>query len=322
MAKAKRKKGKSKISAILLVIVIIIAGIVTYFQSNTPEEDESSVTTTNWAEALASAGLLPNGTTQSDSSNGLCVDFVDVGQGDCTFISCEGKNMLIDCGEAESYQTVKSYLKNKGVNKLDIVVATHPHSDHIGGMYMLIEDFEIGTFIMPKIPKSITPTTKTYQKMISALSEKSITPDYAQTGKNYYLSDSEIKILGPVKNYDDLNNMSVVLMLEYGKSKFLFTGDAESEAEKDIISNSDDLKCDVLKLGHHGSKTSSSDEFLKAASPKTVVISVGENNEYSHPHSQTMKKLYKLDVTIFRTDKDSTVKMRIPSQSSEIIYPN
>lgn len=321
MAKAKRKKGKSKIPAILLVAVIIIAGIVTYFQSNTPEEDESSETT-NWAEALASAGLLPNGSAQADFSNGLCVDFVDVGQGDCTFISCDGKNMLIDCGEAESYQTVKSYLKNKGVNKLDIVVATHPHSDHIGGMYMLIEDFEIGTFIMSKIPKSIIPTTKTYQKMISALSEKSITPDYARTGKNYYLSDSKIKILGPVKNYDDLNNMSVVLMLEYGNSKFLFTGDAESEAEKDIISNSDDLKCDVLKLGHHGSKTSSSDEFLKAASPKTIVISVGENNEYSHPHSQTLKKLYKLDVMIFRTDKDSTVKMRIPSQSSEIIYPN
>ncbi len=322
MAKAKKRKSKSKISALILAAVILIAGFVTYFQNNTSESDESSEPSSNWAEALASAGLLPNGSTQTASSNGLCVDFVDVGQGDCTFISCEGKNMLIDCGEAESYQTVKSYLKNRGVSKLDIVVATHPHSDHIGGMYMLIEDFEIGTFIMPKIPKSITPTTKTYQKMISALHEKSLTPDYAQVGKNYYLSDSHIKILAPVKNYDDLNNMSVVLMLEYGSSKFLFTGDAEAEAEKDIISTSADLKCDVLKLGHHGSKTSSSDEFLKAASPKAVVISVGKNNEYSHPHSQTMKKLYKLDVMIYRTDKDSTVKLRVPSQSSEIIYPD
>ncbi len=313
---ARRKRSKNKYTVIILALIIIISGVVTYFQKNAAEEE--STTDTNWAEDLANAGLLQGDTTTS----GLTVDFIDVGQGDCALVTCNGKSMLIDCGEAEYYQSVKLYLKNKGISYLDIVVATHPHSDHIGGMYMLIEDFDIGTFIMPRLSKSATPTTKTYLKMITALSEKSISPEYSQIGKRYFLDKAEINILGPVESTDDLNSMSVVLSVEYGKSKFLFTGDAEAGEEKDILETRAFLDCDVLKVAHHGSETSSSEEFLKEANPSACVISVGSDNEYGHPHSEIMSRLLKMNVPIYRTDEIGTITFKVPSENSEIIFPN
>ncbi len=310
------KRRKNKYTILIIALIVLISGVVTYFQNNADEAE--TTTDTNWAEDLANAGILP-GSTGGSTSSGLSVEFIDVGQGDCTLITCNGKNMLIDCGESEYYQIVKSYLKNKNITRLDIVVATHPHSDHIGGMYMLIEDFDIGTFVMPKLTKSSTPTTKTYLKMISALKEKSVSPEYSQVGKTYYLSDTEIEILGPVENSDELNDMSVVCMLKYGKSKFLFTGDAETAAETAMMNNGADLKCNVLKVGHHGSNTSSSERFLKKADPDVAVISVGEDNEYYHPHTKILDRLLKRDVTIYRTDKDGTLRFYVLSETSDII---
>ena len=303
-------KRKNKDTRIIFVLILLISGIITYFQNNGETEH-------NWAQDFADAGILPGETTPS----GLTVEFIDVGQGDCTLISCDGKNMLIDCGEREYYQVVKNYLQGKGITRLDIVVATHPHSDHIGGMYMLIEDFDIGTFIMPKTSKGNTPTTKTYLNMISSLKEKSVSPDYSVVGKTYNLSDAEIEILGPVKDSDDLNNISVVCMLRYGKSKFLFTGDAETPVELDMIDNGANLKCNVLKVSHHGSTTSTGEKFLKKADPDVAVISVGADNDYDHPHAKVLDRLLKRDVNIYRTNEDGTLKFYVPSTDSDIVYP-
>lgn len=310
---------KNKYTIIILVLILLISGVITYFQNSGESENEGE-TEHNWAQDFADAGILP-GQTESHSGTGLTVEFIDVGQGDCALIRCDGKNMLIDCGEREYYQVVKNYLKNNGISRLDIVVATHPHTDHIGGMYMLIEDFDIGTFIMPKISKSNIPTTKTYLNMISSLKEKSLSPDYAVVGKTYNLSGAEIEILGPVNNSDELNDMSVVCMLTYGKSKFLFTGDAETPSETDMINNGADLKCNVLKVGHHGSTTSSGERFLKKADPDVAVISVGEGNDYEHPHTKILDRLLKRDVTIYRTDEDGTLKFYVPSETADIVCP-
>ena len=315
------RKRKNKYTIIILVLILLISGVVTYFQNKgNPEDENNTETEHNWAQDFADAGLLPGQTTAS-SDKGLTVEFIDVGQGDCTLIRCGNKNMLIDCGESEYYQVVKNYLKNNGISRLDIVVATHPHSDHIGGMYMLIEDFDIGTFIMPKLSKGNIPTTKTYLNMISSLKEKSLSPDYATVGKIYNLSDAEIEILAPVNDSDELNNMSVVCMLTYGKSKFLFTGDAETPVESDMIKGGADLKCNVLKVGHHGSTTSTGEKFLKKADPDVAVISVGEGNDYNHPHTKILDRLLKRDVTIYRTDEDGTLKFYVPSETADIIYP-
>ncbi len=313
------RKRKNKYTIIILVLILLVSGVVTYFQNSGDTEKEGE-TEHNWVQDFADAGILP-GETSSDSDTGMTVEYIDVGQGDCALIRCGNKNMLIDCGEREYYQVVKNFLKNKGVSRLDIVVATHPHSDHIGGMYMLIEDFDIGTFIMPKISKGNIPTTKTYLNMISSLKEKSLSPDYATVGKVYNLSDAEIEILGPVNDSDELNDMSVVCMLKYGKSKFLFTGDAETPAESDMIKNGADLKCNVLKAGHHGSTTSTGEKFLKKADPDVAVISVGEGNDYNHPHTKILDRLLKRDVTIYRTDEDGTLKFYVPSETADIIYP-
>ena len=313
------RKRKNKYTIIILVLILLISGVITYFQNSEKTENEGE-TEHNWAQDFADAGILP-GQTESHSGTGLTVEFIDVGQGDCALIRCDGKNMLIDCGEREYYQVVKNYLKNSGISRLDIVVATHPHTDHIGGMYMLIEDFDIGTFIMPKISKSNIPTTKTYLNMISSLKEKSISPDYAVVGKTYNLSGAEIEILGPVNNSDELNDMSVVCMLTYGKSKFLFTGDAETPAESAMINNGADLKCNVLKVGHPGSTTSSGERFLKKADPDVAVISVGEGNDYDHPHTKILDRLLKRDVTIYRTDEDGTLKFYVPSETADIVCP-
>ncbi len=319
---AKRKRGKSnKYSFIILAVVIIICGIITFTQSDKPEDVSDGETTTNWANELADAGLL-QGQGDSATQPGLIVDFIDVGQGDSILVTVNGRNMLIDCGEREEYQTVKAHLKSRGISRLDIVIATHPHADHIGGMDMLIEDFTIGRFIMPKLTGSNIPTTKTYLRMISALKEKSITPEYPTIGKRYTLDKAFVTILGPVSEIDDLNAMSIVAKLEYGKSSFLFTGDAEAIEEEEIIATAADLKCDVLKVAHHGSSTSSCKAFLEAADPDVAVISVGKGNDYGHPHKETLQALLKEDIAIYRTDKLGLIRIKVPNENSEIILPN
>ncbi len=321
---AKRKKVKlNKYTVIILAIVVLISGLVTYFGKDNSDTTQpaDAESTSDWANLLADAGLL-QGQGDSAEKSGLTVDFIDVGQGDCTLVTVNGRNMLIDCGERDQYQTVKAHLKSRGISRLDIVIATHPHSDHIGGMDMLIEDFTIGKFIMPKLTGDNIPTTKTYLRMISALKEKSITPEYSSIGKRYTLDKAFITILGPVSEIDDLNAMSIVAKLEYGKTSFLFTGDAEAVEEKEIISTYADLKCDVLKVAHHGSNTSSCEAFLKEADPDYAVISVGKSNDYGHPHKETLKALLKSDAVIYRTDEIGLIRFRVPNENSEIILPN
>ena len=241
--------------------------------------------------------------TENANQYGVSVHFIDVGQGDSIFIGLpDNKSMLIDAGENTCGDTVIDYILSTGEDRLDYVVATHPHSDHIGGMTKVINKFEIGTFYMP----DCSHTTKTFENMLDALIQNQVDTQIARKGVTI-CNDGNVKIeiLSPAANtFDDLNNYSAVVKLTYGDVSYLFTGDAETDAENLIT---DDVSADVLKVGHHGSATSTGMAFLKRVNPQIAVISSGADNSYGHPDFKVVQRLENYGVKIFRTDTDGTV---------------
>lgn len=228
----------------------------------------------------------------------LSVHYIDVGQGDSILIGQNHHYMLIDAGENDQGEVVLKYLKSQGVDSLEYVVGTHPHSDHIGGLDDVIEKFIVDNIILPKVVHN----TKTYKDVLTAVSKKGLKITPPISGKEFLLGDAKITILAPNSSeYDEINDYSVVLKVEYGNNSFLFTGDAEKTSENEMLQiYGSKLKCDVLKVGHHGSTTSSTEDFILAVNPKFAVIQVGLNNDYNHPHNEILDRLS--DVKIFRTD--------------------
>lgn len=231
------------------------------------------------------------------------VHFIDVGQGDSTLIKCGGKSMLIDAGDDTKGTAIQNYLLKQGVEKIDYLVLTHPDLDHIGGAPVIITKFEIGKVFVSNYEKD----NKTYQKLIQALHNKRLKYTTPEVQAKYSLGSASITILAPHRKYDNPNDASLALMIQNGDNKFLFTGDAEEEAENDIIINNSDIKADVYQVGHHGSKTSTSEEFFKAASPTYAVISCSEGNSYGHPNAQTLNTFRMNGVKVYRTDEDGTI---------------
>ena len=238
----------------------------------------------------------------------LTVCYIDVGQGDSIFLSAGGKNMLIDSGESEETDRVIRFLDEKGVEKLDYIVATHPHSDHMGGMYKIIDEFRIGQVIIPHLDDKDIPTTRFYEKFLDSCEEKDASITEAKLGKIIELGDAQIEIIAPCsKSYENVNNYSVGLFLTHGENTFIFTGDAEALAEKEMEASGKLRHADVYKAGHHGSETSSSAEFMEEISPDYAVISCGKGNSYGHPNKKALKEISKYTDEIYRTDLDGTV---------------
>ncbi len=257
----------------------------------------------------------------ADTPDEMEVHFMDVGQGDSTLITCGGHAMLIDAGDDSKGTLIQNYLKKQNIEKLDYLVLTHPDSDHIGGAPVIIGKFEIDKVFMSNYEKD----NKTYQKLIQALDNKGIKYTTPGTGSQYLLGTAQITILGPNKDYDDPNDASVALLIQNGKNKFLFTGDATEDAENDILANNTDISADVYHAGHHGSKTSTSDDFFKAVSPSCAVISCEEGNSYGHPHAQTLNTFRMNGIDVYRTDEDgtiiavsdgSTIKFNVPASET------
>ncbi len=230
------------------------------------------------------------------------VHFIDVGQGDSMLIEGSGESVLIDAGENDQGDEVLAYLAQAGIDKIDIAIGSHPHSDHIGGMDTVIEGIDVEMLLMPDVPDSIVPTTRTYLGMLDAAEEKDVAAYFAYPGDSYAICGGTLTVLGPVKDYKDLNDESLVVRFDFGETSFLFTGDQEAEAEKDLLASGADVSADVLKIGHHGSSTSTSKEFFDAVSPKIAVIECGEGNDYGHPHRETMELLAAAGVDVYRTD--------------------
>ncbi len=235
----------------------------------------------------------------------LNVHFIDVGQGDCTLLESDGKFVLIDAGEVEYADTVCGYLKENNVSTIEYVIATHPHSDHCGGLTKVLNTFECKNFITTET----TQRTEIWKSVLKAVDNNDVKYIDAKTSSTYSFGQSQFEILGPVSSDygDNYNNYSVVLKASCGDTSFLFTGDAEKLSENDILQTGCDLSCDVLKVGHHGSSTSSGGPFLNAANPTCAVISCGKQNDYGHPHKETMSALKARNITTFRTDELSTI---------------
>ncbi len=237
----------------------------------------------------------------------MFVDFVDVGQGDCTLIRTADAVILVDAGESGTADTVVSYLKEKGIEKIDCCIATHPHSDHIGALYRVFEEFNVDTVLLPDLPDELIPTTTAYEKFLDGLENvKNIIPVGA--GDTFDFGSMNVDILGPVKEYDDLNHMSVVSKVTFGNTSIMLTGDTETPAETDMLKKkSIDYSADILKVGHHGSKTSTSEKWLEAVDPQFAVISCGLDNDYGHPHKNLVNRLEKFDIEYYRTDLEGNV---------------
>ena len=242
------------------------------------------------------------------------VFFLDVGQGDSELIRIPGEsgyfNVLLDTGEYEYAEGLIQYLQELGIERIDLLIESHPHTDHMGCMARIVQRFEIGSIYMPLLPEEQTPTTKAYEKLLDAVMEKNLIVNELYAGA--FLEgpeDASFEVLAPRKDevWEDVNNYSAVIRFTYGEDTFLFPGDAESPSEKEILNAGYDVSADVLKCGHHGSRTSTSAKFLKAVNPSYAVISCGAENSYGHPHDGTLQKLEKLGVEILRNDEDGTV---------------
>ncbi|WP_312641581.1 ComEC/Rec2 family competence protein [Hydrogenoanaerobacterium sp.] len=257
-----------------------------------------------WDEIFAETELADPVFTSADAS----VHIIDIGQGDSILIKTPEHNILIDAGERDKGAEVVSYLQSQDVMALDYIIATHPHADHIGGMSYVIEQMDVGSIIAPKVPDSITPTSKAYKNMLTAIQQKGLKIKLPKAGDVYNLEDgSQFTILGPVEPSTEMNNNSVVLKFEYGDISFVLTGDCEKDMENEILETGADVSADVLKLGHHGSNTSTGKAWLTTVSPSYAAISCGKDNSYGHPHKEVVSRLKEAGVTYYRTDLAGTI---------------
>lgn len=277
-----------------LIAVFLISAALLFLDSR------GIVTLPRFQSDNVSAKTPPEGSAQ--------VHYIDVGQGDCSLIiSDDGSTILIDCGEREYSGRVLRYLDGLGIDRLDYVLVTHPHSDHMGGMSDIISsDLDIGTFIMPLIPDEYIPTTSVYENMLEALEEKGCSVR-SLSSETLSLGSGSLELIAPDYSGENLNNYSAIVRFVFGDRKFLFSGDAEKEIENQILLSGYQISADVYKVGHHGSSTSSGSFWVAAVSPDYCVIECGAGNSYGHPDGDTLRTLRMYTDEILRTDINGTV---------------
>ena len=276
-----RPRKKTICTRLFLIVMLVLFSLFVYVTYN--EEVSNALTLSN------------------ESLNGIKVSYLDVGQADSILIQVNDEAMLIDAGNNNDGNNLVKYLKSKNISNFKYVVGTHAHEDHIGGMDDIINNFNIEHFYMSD---AIT-TTKTFEDVLDALEKKQIRFETPNIDDEFDLGEAKLKVIYVGNDASNLNNTSIVLKLTYKNIRFLFTGDLESSVEKNILDK--DIQADILKVGHHGSSTSSSEKFIKTVNPSYAIISVGKNNSYKHPNKKTLDILSKYNVKVLRTDELGTI---------------
>ena len=296
---AKRKSiNKKYLSAFAVIIALIVAAILG-LTGLSDKPDDTAVPENNVADTTVS-------TTKADEKL-MTAHFIDVGQGDCTLFISGDETMLIDCGEEKYSDTVIRDLQSYGVTELDYVVVTHAHSDHMGGMADILNTVPTQTIIFSE-PSEKSSGTKTYGEFLTAADECGADIIIAEPDYTFSFGSAQCRIIAPFEvSEKEENDNSVVMHITAGTTSFLMTGDAEKAVEKDIIANYPSLRATILKVGHHGSKTSSHDDFISMLGCETAVISVGEDNNYNHPSAETLATLSDNNIECYRTDLEGTV---------------
>ena len=305
MSNNKSNTRKSTNKTITSIITIILLIVLAYFGGDdliNVLTAQSQEVTTDKVEGLDNVivqtgkGCISKIDVNEDV---LRVYFFDVGQADSILVVNNGESMLIDAGKNDSGKLVTDNIRKIGIDKLTYVVGTHPHEDHIGGLDDVINNIDVGTIMMPKT----TTNTKTYEDVIDAISKKKKKITVPKVGQTFNVGNAACEVMSIQDNSENLNLCSIVIRMEYKGTSYLFTGDAEKANE----SERSWPQTDVLKAGHHGSSTSSSKNFLDQIRPSLIVISCGKNNDYGHPHKETMERYKKLGSTIYRTDESSDI---------------
>ena len=304
MKKRNKKVLSGSVIGIIIVIILILFG-------NNPKVIETISKYTN-IDIKNTVNVQEAEKEQFIAQDNLIVDYIDVGQADSILAVNKDKVMLIDAGTNEAGEKVVSYLKNKGIKKIDYLIGTHPHEDHIGGMDDVIKNFDIGQIYMPKIET----TTKTFEDVLNAIQEKSLNVVSPEKGTVFELGQAKCEFMTePILDKENLNLSSLVIRLDFGNNSFLFMGDAEKQNEISTIWR----QVDVLKVGHHGSETSSSNEFLNQVKPKYAIIMVGEGNSYNLPKPRTINDLEEIGAQIYRTDLNGNIEIKSDGNEIKIV---
>lgn len=279
-----RKRGKKYTAAGTILLFFIL--LATAFLGQNEEK-------------VASNQAIQNEINTAVTNGNLQVYYIDVGQADSILVQCDGQNMLIDAGTNEAGEDVVNFLKERQITKLDYLLGTHPHEDHIGGLDDVIDNFTIGTIYLPDIQTN----TKTFEDVLDAAANKDLTITTPKVGDNFSLGQANLEVMSSILDEDNLNLSSLVLRMVYGENSFLFMGDAEVQNEQER----NWPQTQILKVGHHGSDTSTSQEFLNQVKPEVAVISVGKDNSYGHPNQEILNRLQQMNVEVYRTDLDGTI---------------
>lgn len=291
--KKKTLNGKQRLKLIFLVLFFFVAGVMAFLQA-------TGIYTIDTFKTDIGSADKPAEHPQTE------VYFIDVGQGDSTLVVSKGEAMLIDSGERDRSDKLINYLKKLGIKKFKYIINTHPHSDHMGEMADVLKNFSTEKFIMPKVPDDMTPTSYVYENMLKEIKRQGIKITKS-SDMEFALGSCKVSLYTPKEKHSDLNNYSTLVKVTDGDNSFLITGDCEEEEEKDILSQGFDVSAKVLKVGHHGSSTSSSAGFLNKVLPRYAVISCGKDNKYGHPHETTVRELKKYVSKLYITMDNGTV---------------
>ena len=301
----------------LLLLVLVISGIAGYVLASNPELRISLTQTAASAWNTVSNALFDWGERPIVPAEGeVVVHFIDVGQGDSALIQTPQGSVLIDGGDNHMGGRVADYLRRAGISELTYVIATHPHADHIGGLIEVLNQFPVGTLIMPPVAH----TTLTFERFLEAIEDNNVPLRKPVAGSSFSVGDARFTIIGPNSTgHSNLNDYSVSLRMTFGATAFIFTGDAYAAAEFEMIAAGHNLSADVLHVGHHGSTTSTAPEFLAAVNPHIAVINVGAGNSYGHPHNTVMSRLRTAGIRIYRTDHHGNIAI-VSDGSNLVVY--